>query len=117
MAYLANVGFTHIIDYVCEGVLSGRYAEGERIPSVRDMAVLMQVAPNTIVHAYDKLSEREIIYTQRGVGFFISPGAREAIRTERRRLFHEETIPEIRREIELLGISPEELRTWLRLDK
>lgn len=116
MAYLANVGFTHIVDYITEGVLTGRFTEGERIPSVRDMAVLMQVAPNTVVHAYDKLSEKEIIYTQRGVGYFISLGAGEAIRTERRQIFHEETIPQLRREMELLGISREELRQWLALD-
>lgn len=115
MAYLANVGFTHIIDYVCEGVLSGRFSEEGRIPSVRDMAVLMQVAPNTVVHAYEKLSEREIIFTQRGVGYFISPGARQRICGERRRLFREETIPQLLREIQLLGISPEELKAWLKL--
>ena len=116
MAYLANVGFTHIIDYICEGVLTGRFTEEERIPSVRDMAVLMQVAPNTVVHAYEKLATKEIIYTQRGVGYFISPGALDSIRDERRKLFHEETIPSIRREVELLRISPEELRAWLGLD-
>ncbi len=116
MAYLANVGFTHIIDYICEGVLTGRFVEEGRIPSVRDMAVLMQVAPNTVVHAYEKLAKKEIIYTQRGVGYFISPGALENICAERRKLFHEETIPSIRREAELLRISPEELRTWLGLD-
>ena len=49
----SNVGFAHIIDYINEGVLTGRFTEGERIPSVRDMAELMQVAPNTVVHAYD----------------------------------------------------------------
>ena len=36
---------SHIIDYINEGVLTGRFTEGERIPSVRDMAELMQVAP------------------------------------------------------------------------
>ena len=44
MAY-SSVGFAHIIDYIHEGVLTGRFTEGGRIPSVRDMAELMQVAP------------------------------------------------------------------------
>lgn len=117
MAYLGNVGFTHIIDYICEGVLTGRFVEEGRIPSVRDMAVLMQVAPNTVVHAYEKLSAKQIIYTQRGVGYFITPGALEAIRAERRKLFHEETVPQIRREVELLDISHDELRAWLGLEE
>lgn len=114
MAYL-NVGFTHIIDYITEGILSGRFSEEERIPSVRDMAVLMQVAPNTVVHAYEKLTARELIYTQRGVGFYISTGATERVRSQRKALFMEETIPQIRREVKLIGISDDELRKALEL--
>ena len=114
MAYL-NVGFTHIIDYITEGILSGRFTEEERIPSVRDMAVLMQVAPNTVVHAYEKLTARELIYTQRGVGFYISTGATERVRSQRKALFMEETIPQIRREVKLIGISDDELRKALEL--
>ena len=107
MAYL-NVGFTHIIDYITEGILSGKYQEEGRIPSVRDLAVLMQVAPNTVVHAYDKLSER-------GLGFFVSTGALERVRSQRRALFLDETIPQIRREAKLIGITGEELREALDL--
>ena len=114
MAYI-NVGFTYIIDYICEGILTGRFPEGERIPSVRDMAVLMQVAPNTVVHAYEKLTARELIYTQRGIGFYISTGAKERVRSQRKTLFMEETIPQIRREAKLIGISADELREALEL--
>lgn len=114
MAYL-NVGFTHIIDYITEGILSGKYQEEGRIPSVRDLAVLMQVAPNTVVHAYDKLAARELIYTQRGLGFFVTTGALERVRSQRRTLFLDETIPQIRREAKLIGITSEELREALDL--
>ena len=92
MAY-SSVGFAHIIDYIHEGVLTGRFTEGGRIPSVRDMAELMQVAPNTVVHAYDKLERRGLVHTMRGIGYFISEGAVEAIRADKRRIFHEEMIP------------------------
>lgn len=114
MAYI-NVGFTYIIDYICEGILTGRFPEGERIPSVRDMAVLMQVAPNTVVHAYDKLSQRELIHTQRGVGYYITPGAFESVLAQRRKAFHEETVPQFKRDARLLGITPDELRELLEL--
>ena len=96
MAYI-NVGFTYIIDYICEGILTGRFPEGERIPSVRDMAVLMQVAP------------------QRGVGYYITPGAFESVLAQRRKVFHEETIPQFKRDARLLGITPDELRELLEL--
>ena len=105
----SNVGFAHIIDYINEGVLTGRFTEGERIPSVRDMAELMQVAPNTVVHAYDQLALRGLVYPMRGLGYYISEGAVETIRAEKRRAFHEESIPRFRRDAELLGITSEEL--------
>ena len=111
----SNVGFAHIIDYINEGVLTGRFTEGERIPSVRDMAELMQVAPNTVVHAYERLGAQGLIHTQRGIGFFVSPGALELVRQQRRRLFHEETIPRLKRIVAQLGITDEELRQELGL--
>lgn len=114
MAY-SSVGFAHIIDYIHEGVLTGRFTEGGRIPSVRDMAELMQVAPNTVVHAYNKLERRGLVHTMRGIGYFISEGAVEAIRADKRRIFHEEMIPRFLREAKLLGITSEELRKALDL--
>ncbi len=114
MAY-SSVGFAHIIDYINEGVLTGRFTEGERIPSVRDMAELMQVAPNTVVHAYDKLARRGLIHTLRGIGYYISEGAVEAIRADKRRIFHEEMIPRFLREAALLDIGADELRKALDL--
>ena len=79
------------------------------------MAVLMQVAPNTVVHAYDKLSQRELIHTQRGVGYYITPGAFESVLAQRRKVFHEETVPQFKRDARLLGITPDELRELLEL--
>ena len=54
-----NIGFGYIIELVAERILDGEYTEGQRIPSVREMAVLMQVAPNTVVHAYERLGARD----------------------------------------------------------
>ena len=78
----------------------GAIHRGERIPSVRDMAELMQVAPNTVVHAYDKLALRGLVYPC-ALGYYISEGAVETIRAEKRRAFHEESIPRFRRDAEL----------------
>ena len=110
-----NIGFSYIIEMVAERILDGEYTEGQRIPSVREMAVLMQVAPNTVVHAYERLGAQGLIHTQRGIGFFVSPGALELVRQQRRRLFHEETIPRLKRIVAQLGITDEELRQELGL--
>ena len=44
-----------IYDHACRAIVSGRWPERERIPSIRELAVTLQVNPNTVMRAYDKL--------------------------------------------------------------
>ena len=81
----------------------------DRIPSVREYAVMLEVNTNTAVKTYDELSRANIIYNKRGLGYFVTPGAREQIMQERRRLFMEQQLPALFRQMRLLGITQEEL--------
>ncbi len=104
-------------DRLCDEILAGTYREDDRIPSVREYAVLLQVNTNTAVKAYDDLARANIIYNKRGLGYFVSPGAKEQILTERRRDFMESKLPEMFRQMQLLGIGIEEVdkawnKTW-----
>ena len=78
---------------------------GDRIPSVRELSEQLEVNTNTVVRAYDQLLRREIVYTRRGMGYFVSDGARGIILADRRREFMEERLPELFRQMRLLGIS------------
>lgn len=102
-----------VIQLVADRILLGVYTEGERIPSVRDMAVQMEVNPITIMRAYERLQEMGAIYPQRGLGYFVSEGAVEAVKGDRLRRFESETIPELKRTLSLLGITPRELSEML----
>ncbi|MDY5857847.1 MAG: GntR family transcriptional regulator [Porphyromonas sp.] len=108
-----QVGYASILQYVGDRILLGTYAEGERIPSVRDMAVQMEVNPITITRAYDRLQQLGAIRVQRGLGYFVADGAIATIREERLARFRNETIPELRRTLALLGITPRELSELL----
>ena len=55
--------------------IAGTYKADDRIPSVREYAVMLQVNTNTAVKAYELLSREEIIYNRRGLGYFVSAGA------------------------------------------
>lgn len=106
--------YLQMADRLCEAILAGRYAEEDRIPSVRELAVMLEVNTNTAVKAYEYLSREGVIYNKRGLGYFVSPGARDQIRTARRHTFTSETLPEVFRQMELLGISIEEvMERWL----
>ena len=92
-------------DRLCDEILSGTYQEDARIPSVREYAVLLQVNTNTAMKAYDQLARDEIIYNKRGLGYFVMPGAKEKILKARREEFMEQTLPELFRNMRLLGIE------------
>lgn len=101
--------YRQIAEFGIEQVLSGAWAEGERIPSVRQLAGEVGVNPNTVMNAYDYLKSLEIIETQRGKGFFVAESGRNAAIRLRRQAFLEEELPRLKKNLELLQIEAEEL--------
>ncbi|TGX80020.1 GntR family transcriptional regulator [Palleniella muris] len=97
--------YLQISDRICDEILSGVYAEDRRIPSVRDYATLMQVNINTVMKTYEELSRSEIIYQRRGMGYFVTAGAKSAIQRQRKETFIHKTLAEMFRQMPLLGIS------------
>ena len=85
--------YLQIGDYVCEQILLGRWNEGDRIPSVRELGVDLQVNPNTVMRTFDFLQNLEIIFNKRGVGYFVSEGASGRILAYRRSQFVEQELP------------------------
>ena len=63
------------------------------------------VNPNTVVRSYDHLQSNEVIYNKRGLGYFISPGARERILSIRRDDFTKDELPEFFNKMKTLGVS------------
>ena len=101
--------FIQIADRICDRVLSGEYQEEARIPSVREMAVEMEVNPNTVMRTFERLQANNIIYNKRGIGYFISVNAEKEIRKMRHNQFMEEVLPAVFKEMHLLGVSLDEL--------
>lgn len=96
-------------DRLCDDILIGTYAEGDRVPSVRDYSIALGVNTNTAVKTYDYLGREGVIFNKRGMGYFVSPGAKERILEERRAVFIKDTMPTLFKDMDLLGISMEEL--------
>jgi DNA-binding transcriptional regulator YhcF (GntR family) len=104
--------YQQIADLVCERILRRTWKDGDRIPSVRDLAIELQVNPNTVMRAYAWLQEQEIIINQRGVGYFIGPESRaKALATKREEFFKNE-LPRLLQQLELLEIPPEKLAEY-----
>ncbi|MFC4665226.1 GntR family transcriptional regulator [Falsiporphyromonas endometrii] len=101
--------FLRIAELIKERILIGEYKPDERIPSVRDIAVEMEVNPNTAMRAYERLQLQEIIYPKRGMGFYVEKKAPQAIKSERREAFKSKVLPTLFKNMEQLDISWEQL--------
>lgn len=101
--------YLQIADRIMDEILRMVYPEEGRVPSVREYAAMVEVNANTVVRSYDYLQGQEIIYSKRGIGYFVSPGARERIIQLRRQSFLQDELPDMFRQIHLLGIPLEEI--------
>ena len=69
--------YIQMADRLCDEILAGTYKDDDRIPSVREYAVMLQVNTNTAVKAYDQLARDGIIYNKRGLGYCVTAGAKK----------------------------------------
>lgn len=81
--------YRQIVDQVRQAVASGVLRAGDRLPSVRDMAVELAVNPNTIAKAYQELERDGVIVTPRGKGSFVADREHGLDEAERLRQFGE----------------------------
>ena len=107
--------YLQIGDYVCEQILLGRWKEGDRIPSVRELGVALEVNPNTAMRSYDLLQSREIIFNKRGVGYFVSDYAEKKVIHYRKKQFLEQDLPVVFKNMTLLGMTFKELENQYQL--
>ena len=103
--------YLQIADFVCEKLLLREWAPGERIPSVRELAIQLEVNPNTVMRTYEFLQQQGIIFNQRGIGFFAAQDAIKQATQYRREAFIEKDLPQVFRSLFLLGMDLDELRT------
>ena len=103
--------YIQMADRLCDEILAGKYKDDDRIPSVREYAVMLEVNANTAVKAYDELSRANIIYNKRGLGYFVTPGAKKQILKDRKKEFMKERLPELFRQMQLLGITLEDVKS------
>ena len=101
--------YLQISDSLCERILSGELKPEDRILSVRELGAEIGVNPNTVARSYEKLTDAGIIYTKRGLGYFVAPGAKEIVLEAERKSFLENEWPKLLKRAELLDIDLKKL--------
>jgi GntR family transcriptional regulator len=94
---------------VVDMILDGLIKEGEPLPSVRAVAAETRVNPLTVLKAYQQLVDEQLVEKRRGLGMFVSDGARALLLKAERDRFLKEQWPAILATILRLGLSPAEL--------
>ena len=101
--------YRQIIDYSFGCILSGQWLPDHKVPSVRELAVQMSVNTHTVLKAFEFLQNHGIIYPKRGMGYYLSSDAKELTDAARREEFFTSTLPMLFKEMDMLGISIEEV--------
>lgn len=99
--------YRQLRDRVVAMILDDLLREGDPLPSVRSVATESRVNPLTVLKAYQQLVDENLVEKKRGVGMFVSAGARDLLLRGERQRFLEERWPEIRTTILRLGLGPE----------
>jgi GntR family transcriptional regulator len=104
--------YLQIAAFVSENILLGKWPAEQKIPSVRDLAIELEVNPNTVMRSYEFLQNQEVIYNKRGLGLFVAPDGYDKIKAYRKERFIQQELPDIFRNIYLLDIELEDMQRW-----
>ncbi len=101
--------YVRLRETIADAILTGKYADGDPLPSVRALAAEQQANPLTVAKAYQGFQDEGLIVVKRGVGMFVAHGARARLSASERTRFLKEDWPEMRAKMRRLGIDPAEL--------
>ena len=106
--------YMQIADLMCERILLQDWPANERIPSVRELAVDLEVNPNTVMRAYAYLQDQGIIYDKRGIGYFVAEDGLKTTRKLLRSSFVRIDLPNLFKTLNLLDMDFEEFHSLYR---
>lgn len=105
--------YLQIADQIRDRILQGEWEAGERIPSIRELAIELGVNPNTVTRSYQALLDWGIVANQRGRGYFVSDEAAERALKAMREEFLRDELPKVVRAMQMLDIGTDELAEYL----
>lgn len=101
--------YLQISEMIENDILRDILLEEEKVPSTNELAKLYSINPATAAKGINILVDAGIVYKKRGIGMFVSTGAKEKIKNTRKEQFYDNYIKRIVDEAKSLGITKEEL--------
>jgi GntR family transcriptional regulator len=106
--------FVQIAERLADEIADGTLAEGERVPSTNELAAFYRINPATAAKGISMLTDDGLVEKRRGIGMFVTAGARVRLLGERRKRFAERYVEPLVAEAGRLGINADELVALIR---
>ena len=106
--------FLQIAESVEDAIIDGSLAEEAQAPSTNELAAFYRINPATAAKGIAMLTDKGVLYTRRGIGMFVAPGARERLVGERRAAFADRFVDPLLAEARKLGLGPDDLALLIR---
>lgn len=101
--------YIQISEMIEQDILRDILLEEEKVPSTNELAKLYAINPATAAKGINILVDKGILYKKRGIGMFVSDGAKEKIMVKRKEEFYDNYIKKLLIEAASIGISKEEI--------
>lgn len=101
--------YIQLAESIEDDILRGVIAEESQIPSTTEMSISLKINPATSSKGVSLLVDENIVYKKRGMGMFVSTGAKEIITQKRRKAFYSEFVLALLDEAKKLGIGKEDI--------
>ena len=105
--------FVQIAEEIENSIVDGTLAEGEQVPSTTELAAFHRINPATAAKGVNQLVADGVLHKRRGIGMFVTAGARALLVDRRRARFASEFVQPLIDEARKLGIEIEELKTMI----
>ena len=106
--------YIQIAEMIENEIILGNLKDEEQAPSTNQFAKIYNINPATAGKGLNLLVEEGILYKKRGIGMFVSKGARKKIISKRQSIFYKEILPQIIEEAERLEISLDEIINYIK---
>jgi DNA-binding transcriptional regulator YhcF (GntR family) len=97
--------YMQIADYFCENILQRKWQQGDKIPSIREIAVQVEVNPNTAMRTFNYLQDKGIIFNKRGIGYFVADDGFDKTLELKKEQFIQEDLPQVFRSLDMLRMD------------
>ena len=105
--------FLQIAEMIENSIIDGSLAEEAQVPSTNELAAFHRINPATAGKGLGHLVADGILYKKRGIGMFVTTGARDALRFRRRGRFADQYVTPLVAEARKLGLGPDEIMTMI----